>query len=54
MCVVFAGTKLLVFLKLDECQIVKGQGLERMSLTLMKQAMNVAFNDSLGIPINRC
>ena len=33
-------------LKLDECQIIKGQRIERMSITLMKEAMDVAFNDS--------
>ena len=53
MCVFFAVTKLPFVLKLDECQIVKGRRLERMSIMLMKEAMDVAFSDNMGIPIDR-
>ena len=42
----FVGTKLSFVLKLDECQIIKGRRIERMSITLMKEAMDVAFKDS--------
>ena len=48
-----AGVKLPFVLKLDECHIVKGRRLERMSVTLMKEAMDMAFSDNLGIPIDR-
>ena len=48
-----AGVKLPFVLKLDECQIVKGRRLERMSVTLMKEAMDMAFSDNSSIPIDR-
>ena len=48
-----ASVKLPFVLKLDECQIVKGRRLERVSVTLMKEAMDMAFSDNSGIPIDR-
>ena len=33
------GSKLVLVLKLDECQIVKGRRIERMSVTLMNEAL---------------
>ena len=46
---IFVGTKLSFVLKLDECQIVKGQWLERMSVTFMTEAMDMAFGGNLSI-----
>ena len=42
------GEKLIFVLKLDECQIVKGRRLERMSVTLMNEAMFLAKIDAIG------
>lgn len=36
------GKKISFILKLDECQIVKGRRLERLSVTLMNDAMHTA------------
>ncbi len=36
------GDKISLVLKLDECQIVKGRRLERLSLTLMNEAFHIA------------
>lgn len=44
---VVLGTKLVFVLKLDECQIVKQRRLERMSVTLMNEAMFLAKRTSM-------
>lgn len=36
-------------LKLDECQIIKGQRIERMSITLMNEAIVCAKRTSTGV-----
>ncbi len=44
------GDKLVFVLKLDECQIVKGRRLERVSVTLMNEALFHAKKPSVGDP----
>lgn len=46
------GSSLIFVLKLDECQIVKGRRLERMSLTLMNEAVVSAKRSSTGVQTN--
>ena len=43
------GSKIIFVLKLDECQIVKGRRLERMSITLMNEALACAKQSSTGV-----
>ena len=41
------GGNAIFVLKLDECQVVKGQGLQRVSVTLMNRALEGHHLESL-------
>jgi hypothetical protein len=46
------GNNLIFVLKLDECQIIKGRRLERMSITLMNEAIVCAKRVDAGVQSN--